>query len=245
MDTLSSQAQQNLVTIVCAQPFQSRCLTRQPVDVRLCLSGYENHVLFAVGGQWVWAHPWSIAERTVLRRFVEQDWNMLLVQRRSSMDDAFLEPHIVHRSIRLVDWPMVRIECIAWDYETLPRMYPTMQTHYENRMRLLSTMTNKTRPLSCMLYNAWTHDLLEHGVTLGWALPQLTKPSPYVLKPGSMDGKRGRDGTPFAKKTKFALSKSKNYAEKIYEVLAEARSAGLCSTEPTEPYFHSDQQSTS
>lgn len=216
MDTISLSAQMVIANLLSTQSFQSRMLTWAPVDVRLCLSGFETHVLFAVGGQWVWAQPWSMAERTVLRRYVEQGWNMMLVQRRRQEEDRFLEPVFLHRSVRLVDWDWIRVDCIEWDYETLAKNYKTILNHYENRCHL-GLIPKDHCADSFVLHNQLVNSMVKNGVHPLWAGPQIIRPELYVLKPYVAYKEE--------QKKKKTVRSSRNYAEKIRDAILQEGSA--------------------
>lgn len=201
-----------MVNCVCAQSFQSRWLTRAPIDVRLCLSDFEIHSLFAVGGQWVWAQAWSVTERNIFRRWVEQGWNMLLIQKKRSPDDVFLDPVIGHRHERILDTPMLRIDCIEWEYFTMHRVYRVLCERIANRKNLGLPAYAHNAP-TFLFCNQYTIELGEEGVTEIWARGQILRPSVYVLKSVST-GEKKKDSR--CKQT---------YAEKIQEAIRKETGA--------------------
>lgn len=219
MDTLTTDAQQRLVTVVCAQRFQSRMLTRAPVDIRLCISGYPTHILFAMGGQFVWAQPWSIIERAVMRRFVEDGWNMMIVQRLRNENDRFLEPTFMHVSERVVNWSWIRIDCIRWENDSAVRSYPQVMCHYQNRRQLgLDVLAHHAG--SFLLHNQVACDSAKAGIPWYWAEPSLKKADCFVLQPGS---KRGHETATVTADGSHPAPRRLTYAQKIQEAIEKSQ----------------------
>jgi len=162
--------------------------------------------LFAVGGQWIWAQAWSVSESNILRNWIRAGWNMLLIQRKRTPEDVFLEPLIWHRHERVLDTPLLRIDCIEWEYRTMQRAYETICRHVSQRKQLGLPSYPHNAP-TFFLSNQDTIELAEAGVVPGWAGPQILRPCTYVLKTVStVDKKKG---------SRFRQS----YAEKIQEAI--------------------------